>query len=150
MGRMGHIGHMRQRKQRGHMRRMGYMGRMVHRGNVYPVNALSILQIPIIKLTCNHYIVRAKHVSPLYYFAFAIIYVPASGCLIRHIIPAFMVALPSGHSCQTGGFMGRMGHIKHMGRMGQMEHYQANYALPRSNLTRTASAPDNKMSCRGD
>ena len=46
--------------------------------------------------------------------------------------------------------MGRMGQKGHIRRMGQMEHYQENYALPRSNLTRTASAPDNKMSCRGD
>ncbi len=102
MGRMGHIGHMRQRKQRGHMRRMGYMGRMGQRGNVYPVNALSILQIPIVKLTCGHYIVRVKHVSPLYYFAFAIIYVPTSGSLIRHIIPVFMVALPDGLARRAG------------------------------------------------
>ena len=84
MGRMGQMRHMGQRKQRGHMRRMGYMGRMGHRGNVYPVKALSISQIPIIKLICHHYIVRAKHVSPLYYFAFAIIYVPASDIFVKH------------------------------------------------------------------
>jgi len=78
------------------------MGRMGHRGNVYPVKALSILQIPIVKLTCGHYIVRVKHVSPLYYFAFAIIYVPASGCLNRHTIPAFMATLPGGLARRAG------------------------------------------------
>ena len=98
------------------------MGRMGHRGNVYPVNALSILQIPIVKLTCGHYIVRVKHVSPLHYFAFAIIYVPTSGCLIRHTIPAFMATLPGVRSCQAGGVMGRMGQRGHMGHRGHIGH----------------------------
>ena len=84
-------------------------GRSCQTGGFNSVNALSIHQIPIIKLICHHYIVRAKHVSPLHYFAFAIIYIYVSPpCLTRHTIPAFMATLPDGRVYGTDGSKGHL------------------------------------------
>ena len=74
--------------RRGHRRHIG------HRENLYFVNALSISQIPVIKLICHHHIVRAKHVSP-----------PTLFCLYLHPQALYRAKkfLGAARNCEEGG-----------------------------------------------